>query len=96
MGSQNIRKSGFSEKLHMDLRQNLSLGVVMDDRIDLIGALLSEAAGLLEEAASLAPLDDRTGLVERVGRIEDYARDALTVLAAVRVVRQRGRGADSA
>lgn len=58
----------------------------MDDRPDLIGALLSQAAGLLEEAASLAPLGDRSKLLERLDRIETHARDALTVIAAVKVI----------
>lgn len=58
----------------------------MDDRPDLIGALLSEVAGLLEEAACLAPLGDRSKLLERLDRIETHARHALTVIAAVKVI----------
>ncbi|MBP8672163.1 MAG: hypothetical protein KBI08_12500 [Sphingobium sp.] len=58
----------------------------MDDRPDLIGALLSEVAGLLEEAASLAPLGDRASLLERLDRIETHARHALTVITAVQVM----------
>ena len=89
MGWKNIRKLESGEELRIDLWRNLSLGIVMDDRIDLIGALLSEAAGLLEEAASLAPLGDRAGLVERIDAIEDFAHDALVIVAAVKVMRQR-------
>lgn len=62
----------------------------MDDRTDIIGALLSEAAGLLEEAASLAPLGDRTELAQRVHRIEAYANDALKVLMCNGVMSENG------
>jgi len=67
----------------------------MDDRIDLIGALLSEAAGLFEDAASLAPLGDRAGLAERIGKIEEYTRDALTVMAAAKVMSIRVQSRES-
>lgn len=61
----------------------------MDDGSELIGTLLSEAAGLLEEAAGLAPLGDRAGLAERVDRIEEYARDAIAILTTAKVMMKR-------
>jgi len=63
----------------------------MDDRIELIGALLSEVAGSLEEAAGLAPLDDRAELAERVDRIEEYTRDAIFILTTAKVMLKRRR-----
>lgn len=63
----------------------------MDDRIELIGALLSEVAGLLEEAAGLAPLDDRAELGERVDRIEEYTRDAIVILTTAKLMLKHGR-----
>lgn len=59
---------------------------LMNERHELISALLSEAAGLLEDAASLAPLGDRSKLLERITLIEEDVRDALALIAAVRAM----------
>lgn len=77
---------GLRQKLHMDFLHGSSMVSPMDDRHDLIGALLSEAAGLLEDAASLAPLGDRAKLLERITLIEEDVRNALALIAAVRVM----------
>jgi hypothetical protein len=58
----------------------------VDDKHALIGTLLSEAAGLLEYAAGLAPLDDRAGFADRLDRMADHAQNAIALLAAVRVI----------
>ena len=58
-----IRKSIYVEMLYMDLCRTSGLDVVMGDRTDLIGALLSEAAGLLEDAANLTPSRSDQGLL---------------------------------
>lgn len=63
----------------------------MNEGHDLIDALLSEVAGLLEDAASLAPLVDRAGLAERVDRMADHAPNAIVLLAAVRETCTMGR-----
>lgn len=58
----------------------------MYQREDLVSALLSEVAGHLEEATSLAPLTDPAGLGQRIENIERHARYALTMLAAAKAM----------
>lgn len=62
----------------------------MDDRTDLIGALFSEAAGLLEEAASLAPIGDHARLIERIDRIQSILSNAMHVMEVVKVLSRSG------
>lgn len=58
----------------------------MDDSEDLVLALLEVAGGLLEEAASLAPLSDRARLAERIHTIESRITDAGRIVAVARAI----------
>lgn len=66
----------------------------MKDREYLIGALLSEAAGLLEQAAGLAPLSEAAGAAQRIERIEYYTRNASALIAAAKVMTEYNKRGD--
>lgn len=58
----------------------------MDERADLPGMLLSAAAGLLEEASTLAASAETATDVIQMGVLERTVADAATLISAAKVL----------
>jgi len=58
----------------------------MDERADLTGMLLSAAAGLLEEASTMAASADTAADIGHIGFLEQTVADAATLICAAKVL----------
>lgn len=83
-----IPENTFPPKLLMDFAGHSRLGVAMENAEDIVLSLLSVTAGLLEEAATLAPLSDRTSLPERIRTLDCRVTDAGRIIAAAQWIHE--------